>query len=168
MLILPYTFFKTLIMMNKIVFFTLFAVVLMGCNKESLQNLAPNMSATIDEDSWTSLTRASILTDDGISITASSTSGETLILTILGDSAGIYDLNLTSAKCGAVYKETLSQSTSDAWVSSSGQINLTEVNTSDKKISGTFHFQMKQDLSSTVIEISDGVFNNLKYTVSPQ
>lgn len=106
-----------------------------------------------------------ILATNGVS----KTEGSSILITIRGDEEKSYDLSTTivggALECEIVYKESYSASTDDAFVGSSGTVTLTEIDTENKKISGTFEFTVHR--SSNVQEtltITDGQFQDLRYT----
>jgi hypothetical protein len=104
-----------------------------------------------------------ILEEGKFIITGTSLSGKILTVTIGGTTEGTYELSLSSAMAGAVYKESASMSTADAYVSATGEVNLTDVNNSKKRISGTFNFIAIRNLTNT-INITEGEFKDLLYT----
>lgn len=136
--------------------------ILTGCSDE--EGPKKGMNANINGDEWKTISRVTVLENGKFVITGSSLSGETLVITIFGDSPGDYELSVTSAKCGAIYKKSVNTSTEDAYISTSGFVQLSEVDKTNNKISGSFSFSMRKDLTGDVIEIDHGVFNNLLYT----
>lgn len=147
--------------MRKIFFFLASITILGSCSSDALDDYLGDMSATIDGTKWSTITRVTVQKEDNFIITGTSSSGEVLIITILGTDEGSYDVPL---KCDAAYKESASVDLEDAAVATSGSVILSEVNTSDKKISGTFSFNILKD--GNTMDISSGVFNDLSYTVS--
>jgi hypothetical protein len=144
-------------------------IVMFACSDDNSGSLGlAGMSATIDGTSWETITRVTVLQDGRFVITGTSVSGKILVITINGDREGTYELGLTSAACGAVYKESATTSTEDAFVSVTGKVILTSVNSSQNKISGTFEFSLLRELTSTPMTVSDGKFDNLFYTVPEQ
>ena len=153
--------------MRKILFIAVMSVVLFSCSKDDDSILATKMSAKIDNTEWSTITRVTVLTNKGFVITGTSLN-ETLSITILGSTAGTYELSLTSIQFEAIYKESLSTTTEDAYVATSGEVVLTSVNTSTKEISGTFNFILKKSLTGDSVTVTEGTFTNLKYTESSQ
>ena len=152
--------------MKKAIFLFVAVLIFISCSKDEDGNtVQPSMSALIDDEQWNAITRVTILEDGKFIITGTSLSGKTLTITIFGTTEGKYELNLTSATTGAVYKESVSLTAEDAYISATGEVDLTEVNTSKKKISGTFSFIVIRNLTNT-INITDGEFTSLSYTVT--
>jgi hypothetical protein len=125
------------------------------------------MTALIDDDEWSAATRLTILEEGKFIITGTSLEGKSLSITIFGTAEGKYELNLTATKVAAVYKESINMTTEDAYVSVTGEVDLTDVNNSKKSISGTFNFIMVRNLTNT-INITEGEFKNLTYAETGQ
>ena len=53
-----------------------------ACNKDDVLDLLPEMSATIDGEKWTSVTRVTVEQEEKFVITGTSASGEVLIITV--------------------------------------------------------------------------------------
>ncbi len=144
---------------------TLFILLINGC--EDKTTYFPKMEATIGGEAWKALTRKTNLTnDDFYTIIGTSTDGKILEITIKGAKEGVYQLSPISGKaqCLAVYKTSaMSTSSDDIYTSYSGEVELITINSSDKRISGIFDFQMTTTAADT-ISVSSGVFSSLKYT----
>ena len=150
--------------MKKILFLFVAALVIFSCSKDDDGNIfKASMSALIDDEEWNAVTRVTILEEGKFIITGTSLNGKILTVTIGGTTEGIYELSLSSAMAGAVYKESASMSIEDAYVSATGEVNLTDVNNSKKRISGTFSFIAIRNLTNT-INITEGEFKDLLYT----
>lgn len=149
--------------MKKVGLVLLAMMLIMSCDEDDIAELLPSMSATIDGTDWSASIRSTVSTDDVIVITGTSTVGEVIAVTVLGTSEGTYELSLTDQECSALYKATVNASTDDTYVSATGTVVITELDTSSKKVSGTFSFTMLQGLSTTMT-ISEGEFSNLSYT----
>jgi hypothetical protein len=142
---------------------------IIACSKDDNGGLSlATMSATIDNVSWQTISRVTVLQNGIFNITGTSIDGKILNITIKGDQEGTYQLGLTSLQCGAVYKQSATTSTDDAFASVTGNVVLTDVNTTDHKISGTFEFSLMKELTLTPMTITDGKFENLFYTVTAQ
>ena len=98
-------------------------------------------------------------------INGTALNGKSLSITIFGTTEGVYELNLTSTKVAAIYKESINMTTEDAYVSVTGEVELTKVSTSSKRVSGNFSFVVVRNLTNT-INITEGEFNNVLYTVT--
>jgi hypothetical protein len=154
--------------MKKIIILFAIVVSMISCSKDDDTNLSNKMSATIDNAEWNTITRVTVLNDEKFIITGTSLDGKSLSITTLGTQTGIYELSISSIKCAAIYKESVSTSTEDAYAAITGEVELTEVNTGSKEISGTFSFVLTRNLTQEPVNITKGVFNNLKYTESQE
>lgn len=150
--------------MRKTLFIAILIVVISSCSKDDDSALPTKMSATIDNAEWSSITRVTVLKDNRFVITGTSLDGKSLSITILGSTEGTYELSLNSVQFGAVYKESVSTSTDDAYAATSGEVVLTNIDTSSKEISGTFSFVLRKSLTENSISVTEGTFTNLKYT----
>jgi hypothetical protein len=122
------------------------------------------MSAKINGTEWKSVARNTTLKDNKFIITGAALDGKTIIISVFGTSVGEYN-NVT--KFLAVYKETLSTSTEDAYTALTGKVTISDINTTKKEISGTFNFEMvKLDLST--VSVTEGKFSNLNYIEVPE
>ncbi len=151
-------------MKKSVIIFFLMAVFA-SCSEDTMDDLLPEMSATIDGEEWETITRVTIQKEDNFIITGTSSSGETLVITTYGSTEGTYTLSTTSSsiECAALYKETASTSTEDAAVAISGSVTISEVNTSSNKITGTFEFSILNN--GSIMSVTDGVFDGIKYTI---
>lgn len=137
-------------------------LVIGSCSKDSVST-NNKLSAKIDGKSWNASFRVTNLTGNVFVITGTSITGEILAITINGDSPDLYQLGLGNLECAATYKGSALASTDDIYQSVSGKVNLTKVDKTNKKISGTFDFSLAK-LSLTSISVSNGTFNDLEYT----
>jgi hypothetical protein len=154
--------------MRKVIFIIIVVIFFIGCTKDEEGNIVwPTMNALIDNEEWNTATRVTILEEGKFIITGTSLDGKSLSITIFGTSEGKYELNLTSTQVAAVYKESINMTTEDAFISVTGEVDLTEVNNSKKSISGTFGFIVVRNLTNT-INITEGEFTNVIYTVTGQ
>ena len=152
--------------MKRVIFIIVTVLFFIGCTKDEEGNIVwPSMSAVIDNEEWNTVTRVTVLEEGKFIITGTSVTGKSLSITIFGTTEGKYELNLTSANVAAVYKESVNMTTEDAYVSVTGEVDLTDVDTSKKKISGTFSFILVRNLTNT-INVTEGKFTSLTYTVT--
>ena len=154
--------------MKKVIIFIAVVLFFIGCTKDEEGNIVwPIMSAIIDDEEWNTATPVAVLEEDKFIINGTSLSGKSLSITVFGTDEGKYELNLTSTKVAAVYKESINMTTEDAYISVTGEVDLTTVNNSKKSISGTFSFIVVRNLTNT-INITEGKFSNVIYTVTGQ
>lgn len=146
--------------MKKLGIFFIAITLLSACTKEELMDLLPSMSATIDGKEWVSTKRITVEENGTFVITGNSANGETLIITIFGTEEGLYELDGLKAECAAAFGENLASELGGA-PSISGSVNLTNVSTKTKTISGTFEFTMLID--ENFVEITNGEFTRIAY-----
>ena len=152
--------------------FCLGVLMFVSCSKDSNTPtlLSASSSATIDGVAWSNpllVPPFAVKTSTGFTITMSSLSGiitSTLIVELFGSVTGTYDATIVSTgnKCTAVYTPNISTPT-DTYASTIGKVNVTEINTTNKTISGTFSFTCT-NTSLAIKTISNGKFTNAKYT----
>ena len=160
--------------MKKQIFISIIAVlslVIFSCEKDDAETISTlvssaSMTATVGDKEWVSVTRISkFFTSTNIfSLSGTSTNGEILSLTIHGNSKGTYSTTLDSlsAQVGVVWKID-----SKKFINSEGEVRITELDTSKKKISGTFSFEIFNiDSVAEQYQITSGAFTNLSYTQS--
>lgn len=155
--------------------FCLGVLMFVGCSKDnnSPTILSASSSATIDGVTWSNpllVPPFAVKTSTGFTITMSSISSSTvtstLIVQLFGTVTGTYDATIitTGNKCTAVYTPNILTPT-DTYASTIGKVSVTEINTTNKTISGTFNFTCA-NTSLVTKTISNGKFTNVKYTES--
>jgi len=170
---------KLLSSLMVLVFFAIFA----GCSKsdteEAVVSIVGSFSAKVDGVEWkaTIAESAGIKYNDYITITGikglpGTAEGESILITINAITTGTYALKLNvegvDIQAFSSYQTNLSaepDATNTIFNSYEGSVTLSELNTTDKRMSGTFTFKAKNSASPSVEKvISEGVFKNLKYT----
>lgn len=158
--------------MKKIVYVVMLSLLTISfnsCDKDDSVNdilssvIKSSMTCEIDGASWSSVTRITKLKSGAFIIAGTSITGQVLTVTINGDTEGDYELSLLSQSCLATY--TLDASNlSETSVSKSGSVSLTDVDTVNKTISGTFNFVLIDSSLILNTTITDGTFSELTYT----
>jgi hypothetical protein len=156
---------------NSIASICLGILIITGCSKEDnpITNLlTAKMTATVKGESWSATTQtaaktASTITIAGTQISTSLTSS-IISITINGITADSYNVGVTGKICTATYTPNAS-SPSKSYLSSSGTVKISEINTSKKTISGTFSFTCIDGiLTSDSVVIKNGSFSGIGYT----
>jgi len=131
------------------------------------------MEASIDGVAWEAITRVAILESGFYSLTGTSTNGDIISIVIYGTTTGTYELDVSmsdvDAKVAGFYKPAAAASESDNYIITKATVILSEVNTGDKKISGTFELEVSKLEGTTSLdtkEITNGSFEDVKYTES--
>ena len=126
------------------------------------------MSATIDGSSWSTVTRASkhFASTNMFTITGTSMSGEVLVITIRGDEEGSYSsstsIDSASAQVGAVFQPDATSPAEDNFVSKSGSVTISKIDSENNRISGSFSFSLTK--LSEAKSVTNGEFTDLKYS----
>ena len=157
--------------------FIIIAFSISSCKKDdnTVQNTllsSASMTAKVNDTVWTAITRVTrhFATGQKFVITGTSSDGQVIVITILGDVAGTYSsstsIDSLNAQVGAVWQPDASSPTTDNFVSQSGTVTITSVDTENLKISGTFSFDMINTNLSTQKSITEGKFSDLSYSES--
>lgn len=129
------------------------------------------MTAKVDGVNWTAMSsKVTGSIESNLSNCTGTASDSSIITFSVTDEwvvNGVYDLGFGSAN-NAAY--TLMNG-SMPWLtngnaSCTGTMKVTAINTSSKKMSGTFSFKAFNSLTNTFVNITDGVFTNVTYTSS--
>jgi hypothetical protein len=162
-----------------LVSFIILLLIVLSCTKEEQKELVETVlpekfSATINDTAWNAITRKTTQQAGQFLLIGTSTTGKVLQLSIFGSTAKTYSLNTSildtnsaSVQFAAVYKKSATQ-TLDAYYAKHGNIVVSEVNTTDQTISGTFEFTMFRASSNVFITtdsvvVTSGSFSDLKY-----
>jgi hypothetical protein len=152
----------------KLTIFSLSLAVLLtiGCKKDS-SGPSTKMAAKIDGKAWNTTFRETFKNNEGFVITGqqlnSSIITSSLVIRIKGFTKGTYDALIINSASTAVYTPNIQELTK-SFTSISGTVEITEVNTNDKTISGTFNFTCTNlSVPLVTMSITDGSFNDLLY-----
>ena len=149
------------------------AIVLIGmlflassCKKDSNGNNIYKMNASIGGTQWIAPLPGGVLSSGVLVITGTSLTGETMVVTIKGETTGSYELNVLAQKeqCLGTYKATLTTTMDDTYVSASGKVLLTKVDKTNNLVSGTFEFDLANK-SFAVKQITNGAFNDVTFVL---
>ncbi len=148
------------------------SIAFFSCTKDEVEEAAASvttasMSATVNDTTWTSITRVTkkFHTPESFVITGTSTDQRILVITIRGIEKGTYTTSVQledpSAQVGGAWRAN-----SANYFSKAGTVEITKLDTVNKKISGTFNFDLisQTDLDGFKVEL--GKFDNLSYTES--
>jgi uncharacterized protein DUF6252 len=162
-------------MKKTLILSTIFIMCLSFYSCEEASDILPigKMEASIDGTAWKAITRVALLESENFNLTGTSTDGDIISIVILGSTTGTYELEVgmsgVDAKVAGFYKPAAAVSESDNYVITKATVVLSEVNTSDKKISGTFVLEVSKlegTTSLATIQITNGIFEDMKYTGS--
>ncbi len=132
-------------------------------NPNPIINPTAKLSCKIDGNSWSAVTRVSTNTQGTFVINGSTLTSDALNITIVGETPATYSLGTMQYGFSATYSPVASN-TDSVYQAINGTVVLSEVNTTDKKISGTFNFNAVnvKNLSLTK-SVTEGVFTALYY-----
>lgn len=108
------------------------------------------------------------ISNEVIVIIGQDNSGQTIILRVADSSVHVYTMDINSdANVGAYTKDsafayTTNQGNSDA--ESGGILSITEIDTTNKTISGTFNLKLYRAFDLQQLKVMEGVFTNIPYT----
>jgi len=152
-----------------------FGLALTSCNNDENDIEVPEdnpvttsgiMTCKINGSTWQSTTAASVIGNGLINVTGQITStGEMITMTLNAETATVNSLAQGTGSFAA-YKETSSSATSfvSHTAGGSGTTSVTQINTSNHTVSGTFMFTGVRTTDYTLVQITEGVFTNIPYT----
>ena len=134
-----------------------------SCEEDS-KLLSFKFKASIDGQEFKSATPLATMYQDKIIIEATSLSGQSILLTINGTQAGTYAISASPAlvQFAGVYKQSINSSSDDAYLASDGNIIITDIDTQNNRITGTFEFTVRRNLTES-ITVSNGQLIGIKY-----
>ena len=156
--------------MKKITLFILISGLLFtfSCKKDSkitdIVNVSASMKCKINGTSWTAITRVTTKQGNTFLINGTGSIGsEVLNITVLGTTTGTYTLDPLSSLTQFSANLTNSSGVTDSlYTAYEGTVTLSSVDTTSKKISGSFSFKAKNMLLNNK-QITDGTFTSLTY-----
>lgn len=150
--------------------FILFVVpiIFSSCTKDDdpITDLA-KMTASIDGSDWNGSVTKATISNNTLILSGISVSGSSITITIYdGFEEGTYPLTQTTFGV-AVYQEVTGGEgfTTNAGPDAGGQITITEIDKTNKTISGYFSFDVKEQSSQEVKSITDGSIDKIGYTM---
>ena len=142
----------------------------MSCKKDTkitdIINPGASMKCNIGGASWSAVSRVTTKQGNKFIITGTGSMGsDVLNVTIFGATPGTYTIDPQAAQIQASATFTKSTALDSLYTAFEGTATLSSVDTTNKKISGTFSFKAKNlthPLLSNMI-ITSGTFTNLIY-----
>jgi|YNPMSStandDraft_2_1061718.scaffolds.fasta_scaffold07381_4 hypothetical protein len=146
-------------------------ILLTNCKKDSKINDIVNPTASftckINGTTWTAITRVTRKESNKFIITGTSSLGsDALNIVTFGTEKKTYNLSPIDGKTefSATFTND-TQITDSLYQAVNGTVTITSLDTTNKKISGTFQFITSKIVNPLIIkEITSGSFNNLTYT----
>jgi hypothetical protein len=140
-----------------------------GCKKKDNDDDSATPSsgftAKIDGVSWTAIDTLVMADVSGgdITINGFSLAGRAIDFTLVGTSTGTYQLNGLSGNNGT-YTDELGTTYSTGLLVDGGKINISKLDNSTHKMSGTFNFTAVSASTGDTVVITSGSFNNITFT----
>lgn len=155
-----------------LILFPLTVVNLFSCQKEISWDDFPasgNFKAKINGTQWVANELTSANRFAGfISLMGKSTDKKMLIITLTDSGVHRYTLNENTMNIG-IFIDSNSTNTSPFTTNqgnisqSGGEVNITSIDTANKKMSGTFSFKVYRIADDSIINFTQGSFTNLTY-----
>jgi hypothetical protein len=139
-----------------------------GCNKDN-SVISSKVTATIGGSSWTSIAAAKKTSTSfiisGTQLSSSLVTSE-LVITIKGLTTGTYKLSVlpVSTECLATYTPNILKPLV-TYASTTGTVTLSEIDTDNQTISGSFNFTCA-NTSVETLSVESGKFTDVKYVDS--
>lgn len=145
------------------------AAFMFSCKKDNdiadIINPAASMKCKVNGNLWTSISRVTTKQGNTFLINGTGSLGsDVLNITTFGISTGAYNLTTTipvQTQFSATFTNNTG-TTDSLYTAYEGTVNLTKVDTVNKKISGNFSFKAK-NLSLLNKNITEGTFEELTY-----
>ncbi|HBS86930.1 MAG: hypothetical protein A2W91_12940 [Bacteroidetes bacterium GWF2_38_335] len=164
--------------MRKILFISILTLVAMSlftsCKKEEDEDkdddtLEPGtMVAKVNGADWTAVTPSAMLRNGKISIYGIASDNTGIGFTVSDTVPGTYNVATNSADHVGIFNPDQTGTTVLYTVTVGSEVNgsivITEVNTTEKWISGTFHFKLYRTTDETYKTITEGEFFKVPYT----
>ncbi len=136
-----------------------------SCTKEDQEEVKEAVAGTMNADiagvAWTADAPVGNVSSDRITVTGVGTK-KSIALTIEGVATGTYNISISSITGGVLVTNTDS-ATTKTYVSKSGKIVISDINTTSKRISGFYDFKAFSTNLKDSVTVSSGQFTNLKY-----
>lgn len=147
------------------------SITFIQCKKEdTLSSNVPSMTCKINGQTWSASGSKAIaqIFQSQINITGQADDGTSITLTIESLNVGLYNLVEKGSHIG-VYttNNTISSFTSSQGSDNFAKVVISDINTANATMSGTFQFTGFRTSTGTKVVVSDGVFKNVKFISKP-
>jgi hypothetical protein len=162
---------------NKILLLLLFAGwIFSACKKEySIENgttNTANFTAVINGTPWaaTSVTEGATVLQGMLNITGISVDSEEISITLTDTALGVHTLTPQTSSLAVLgyidsnYTTNFSTAQGSDSTQAGGEVDLTEINTLTKTVSGTFSFKVYRSSDGAQRTIASGIFKDIPYT----
>lgn len=145
--------------------FSALIITINSCTKDDQEEIKEavlgTMNASIGGVEWTADAPAAVVSSDRITVTGIS-GKQSITLTVETKTTGNYKIT-PNAITGAVYVANTDSASTKTYISTSGTLTVSDINTKSKRVSGSFVFKaFTPDLKDS-ISVSNGQFTYVKY-----
>ena len=175
---------NSIIRLSGIIILTATVLTFSNCSKEDITDTAETvagvvfkaeMKADIDNEPWTGTLRNTEIIpgtkNDKLNFTGLSTDGKLINITTWKFEEGRYSGKIINQDSSSFFTafyaegiEDLSDSFKEnAYALPKGQVNISDINLSEQRISGTFSFTLYKNNHQDSVVISNGSFKDMKY-----
>ncbi len=157
--------------MKNLILIVFVALAMIQCKKDSVDDIinpTASMKAKINTVQWEALSRLVTQQSGNFIITGTGTvtGNDVIAITVLGEATGTYNLNPAQGQTQftANYRPTAGMSTDSIYQAYQGVVTISELDATNKKISGTFSFKMRMvaDINNEK-DVTEGTFTSLSY-----
>ena len=155
-------------MKKGILFIALISILtFISCDKEDADR--PLMTAIISGESFVCTEPVAYLGDSVFTLSGQSTNGLKIEFTVGGANIGGYNMTDTAENKGRYIpnKSLHANRYSSYRKDPNGIVRITDIDTENKKISGTFYFKVWHPTDPIYEYVSDGKFKNIPFTYLP-
>lgn len=131
-------------------------------NNPSTNSTTAIMKATKDGSAWQATTVSASIMNGRIAISGM-TSTDSLTFSLEGDTTGTYGCYIWT-QSAAVYGNGGYGDYATNQSTTGGEIIVTEINTTDSTISGTFSFTVERNYDQSSVVFENGIFTNIPFT----
>jgi hypothetical protein len=147
-----------------------------ACKKEysieNASNTTADFTAVIDGTQWaaTRATEGATLLQGMLNVTGISVDSQEISITLTDTSLGVHTLSPQTSSLAvfgyidSAYTTNFSTSQGSDASQSGGEVNLAEINTLTKTVSGTFEFKVFRSSDGKQRTVASGIFKNIPYT----
>lgn len=138
-----------------------------SCQKDNTNSDAGNFSATVDSNQFVANKFSAAIAINVIAITGQSDDGRQIVLRVKDSGVHVYSLDINSLSNAGAYSinndNAYTTNSGNTAAESGGTLSILSIDTSNKKITGTFSMKVYRQLDSKQISITKGSFSNIPY-----
>ncbi len=138
---------------------------LFSCSKteDEIVKSTREFSAKIDGKSWSSSQTQASIYNGSITIVGEAIDGSIITISLNGDSVGVYGMDQSSPSTCIYSSGSGKGFTTAGGASGDGQVLIEEINNTENKMSGSFHFTGVRSSDDSVVNVTEGRFVNIPF-----